>query len=137
MPEPTHIVFCHCSFAQVVPPAVKEAVLRDLCGSGQPFHAVADLCEMVARRDPTLKQWAAGGSIKIAACYPRAVKWLFASAGAALRADRTEVLNMRVAPAEDVSAALRRPEVEPNLPAGSPDPPSAAERPPEPSSTGS
>ena len=35
---------------------------------------------MSARRDPALKQLADGGAGKIAACYPRAGKWLFAAA---------------------------------------------------------
>src|SRR5262245_42704293 len=78
------ILYCHCTYAQVVPKEVKEAVLKSLCTSQQPFEAVADLCEMSARRDPELKRLAEGGALKIAACYPRAVKWLFAAAKAPL-----------------------------------------------------
>ena len=55
------ILYCHCQYAQVVPKDVKEAVLRRLCESGVAFDAVADLCEMSARRDPALKQLAASG----------------------------------------------------------------------------
>src|SRR6266480_3108494 len=93
--SPPSILYCHCQYAQVVPKEVKEAVLRRLCESGIPFEAVADLCEMSARKDPALQRLATTGSIKIAACYPRAVKWLFAAANAPLDAARTEVLNMR------------------------------------------
>src|ERR1041385_6391414 len=71
------ILYCHCAYAQVVPKEVKEAVLKKLCESGVSFEAVAELCEMSARRDPALKRLAEGGAVKIAACYPRAVKWLF------------------------------------------------------------
>ena len=35
------------------------AVLRQLCDSGQSFEAVADLCEMSARKDPALQRLAA------------------------------------------------------------------------------
>src|SRR5213083_1499298 len=74
------ILYCHCTHAQVVPKEVKEAVLKKLCESGVAFDAVADLCEMSARRDPSLKRLADGGPVKIAACFPRAVKWLFHTA---------------------------------------------------------
>ena len=78
------ILYCHCTYAQVVPKEVKEAVLKKLCESGVSFEAVADLCEMSARQDPALKRLAEGGCTKIAACYPRAVKWLFHTANAPL-----------------------------------------------------
>lgn len=112
------ILYCHCSHAQVVPKEVKEAVLRKLCASNVSFEAVADLCEASARHDPALKRLTDGGPIKIAACYPRAVKWLFAAAKAPLPADITEVLNMRTQSAEEVAAALFAGEVNANLPMG-------------------
>jgi hypothetical protein len=114
------ILFCNCTYAQVVDPAVKAAVLRQLCDSGQSFEAVADLCEMSARKDPALQRLASGQCVKIAACYPRAVKWLFASAGAPLDGAKTEVLNMREAVAPTIVERLLAPDVQPNLPAGKP-----------------
>lgn len=118
MPDAPRILYCHCAYAQVVPPDVKAAVLRRLCESGAAFDAVADLCEMAARRDPALKRLADGGAVKIAACFPRAVKGLFHQAGADLAAERTEVINMRTQSAEEVSAALASTDVTPNLPQG-------------------
>lgn len=129
MTTPPRILYCHCAYAQVVPKDVKEAVLKKLCDSGVAFDAVADLCEMSARRDPALKELAEGGAVKIAACYPRAVKWLFAAAKAPLPAEGTEVLNMRVQPAEEVCAALFSLELKPNLPAGKVTKPSTEELP--------
>ncbi len=123
------ILYCHCTHAQVVPREVKEAVLKKLCDSGVSFEAVADLCEMSARQDAALQRLAAGDSIKIAACYPRAVKWLFHTAKAPLPVAGTEVLNMRVQSAEEVGAALFEQELKPNLPAGKETKPSAAELP--------
>ncbi len=120
MTTPPRILYCNCTYAQVVPKEVKEAVLKKLCDSGLSFEAVADLCEMSARRDPALQRLAQGGAIKIAACYPRAVKWLFAAAQAPLPPDRTEALNMRVQTADEVLAALFSSELKPNLPAGKP-----------------
>src|SRR5947207_1102274 len=82
MPTAPRILYCNCTYAQVVSKEVKEAVLRHLCESGVPFEAVADLCEMSARKDPALQRFSQCGDLKVAACFPRAVKWLFASAKA-------------------------------------------------------
>src|SRR5580704_19059843 len=104
-PPPT-ILYCHCQYAQVVPKDVKEAVLKKLCDSGVAFEAVADLCEMAARRDPALQRLASGGAVKIAACFPRAVKWLFHQGNAPLPLDAAEVLNMRTQTADEILAKL-------------------------------
>ena len=119
MPEAApKILYCHCQYAQVVPKDVKETVLRKLCESGVAFDAVADLCEMAARRDPTLAQLSASGEVKIAACFPRAVKGLFHQCGADLQPTKTEVLNMRTQTAEDVMARLLAMDIQPNIPDG-------------------
>ena len=118
MSQRPRILYCHCQYAQVVPTETKAAVLRKLAESGVAFDAVADLCEMSARRDPSLQSLAEGGSVKIAACYPRAVKWLFHAAGADLALDKAEVLNMRVQTADDVIGALLDNGLKPNLPEG-------------------
>jgi hypothetical protein len=114
------ILYCNCTYAQVVPREVKMAVLERLCQSDVPFEAVADLCEMSARHDPALKGLAEASDVKIAACYPRAVKWLFAAAGAPLPKAGTEVLNMRVQSADEVTSRLAAPDVVPNLPPDKP-----------------
>ncbi|HXT40187.1 MAG TPA: hypothetical protein VN887_09200 [Candidatus Angelobacter sp.] len=126
---PPRVLYCNCTYAQVVPKEVKDAVLKKLCDSGVAFDAVADLCEMSARRDPSLKRLAEGGAVKIAACYPRAVKWLFHAAKADLRHDSTEVLNMRVQGSDEVCSALFNEELKPNLPAGKMTQPNVAELP--------
>jgi hypothetical protein len=118
MALPPRILFCNCTYAQIIPKEVKEAVLRKLCESGVAFDAVADLCEMSARRDPALRRLAEGESVKIAACFPRAVKWLFAAAQAPLSVEGAEVLNMRAQSADEIVAALLGAELKPNLPAG-------------------
>lgn len=112
------ILYCHCQYAQVVPKEVKEAVLRRLCEAGVAFEAVADLCELAARKDAGAQRLASEGPVKIAACFPRAVKWLFHQAGAPLSIDATEVLNMRTQSADEIVAALLNAPIQPNLPAG-------------------
>lgn len=106
MPNPIRILYCHCNYAQVVPPEVKREVLAKLAESGVGFDAVADLCEMSAKRDPALKQLAGGGPVKIAACYARAVRGLFTAADASLPDEGVEIRNMRIESAEQVVEAL-------------------------------
>lgn len=106
MPNPLRILYCHCAYAQVVPPEVKQEVLSKLAESGVAFDAVADLCELSAKRDPAMAQLAAGGPVKIAACFPRAVRGLFMAADAPLPADGVEICNMRTETAEQVIDAL-------------------------------
>jgi hypothetical protein len=122
------ILYCHCQYAQVVPKEVKEAVLRRLCESGVAFDAVADLCEMAARHDPALKQLAANGAVKIAACFPRAVKGLFHQCNADLAPDKTEVLNMRTLTADEVCARLAADDLLANLPLKNSQLPNVAEK---------
>lgn len=99
------ILYCNCSYARVVPPEVKQEVLQQLSASGRSFDAVADLCEMSAKQDPALPVLAGQAGVKIAACYPRAVKWLCSAAGAPL-ADDAQVLNMRTQSAAEIVANL-------------------------------
>ncbi|GEP42390.1 hypothetical protein [Brevifollis gellanilyticus] len=106
MPEsPSTLLYCRCAYAQVVPSGVKNEVLQRLCDSGASFESVSDLCEMAAHRDPRLTALASCGKLRIAACYPRAVKGLFQQAGAPLPED-TEVLNMRTQTAVEITEAL-------------------------------
>ncbi|MEE2888647.1 MAG: hypothetical protein VX951_14550 [Planctomycetota bacterium] len=103
------VLYCHCAYAKVVPEATKAEVLQRLSDSDIGFDAVPDLCEMSARRDPALTNLAGGGdtaSLKIAACFPRAVKWLFHAAGTPLNEDQVEVVNMRELSGTEVAERL-------------------------------
>ena len=93
------LLYCHCAYAKVVPEDAKTRALEELGASGRPFDAVPDLCEMSAREDPALGELAASEGLRVVACYPRAVRWLFHAAGHGLRED-ARVLNMR---ADDVA----------------------------------
>jgi len=104
--RPLRVLYCRCAYAKVVPETTKNAVLEGLCASGRPFDTVADLCEMSARRDPALHRIAEAGDVKIAACYPRAVRGLFRAADAPLPEAGVEILNMRTEESEDVLEAL-------------------------------
>lgn len=114
-PAEPRIVYCRCAYAQVVAEDVKQEVLAGIAASGRGFEAVADLCEMAARRDPHLKALAADDRpLKIAACWPRAVEGLFRLADAPLPSKGVEILNMRTDPAPQVLASLLDPSAGPN-----------------------
>jgi hypothetical protein len=103
--SPRRILYCHCAFARVVPPDVKNGVLAQLAASNVEFEAVPDLCEMSARRDPRLAELASPGTLKIAACFPRAVRGLFEAAGSPLP-ESAQILNMRTEPADGIADTL-------------------------------
>jgi Pyruvate/2-oxoacid:ferredoxin oxidoreductase delta subunit len=96
------LLYCHCAYARVVPPAVKADVLAGLTNAGVAFEAVSDLCQMSARRDPRMKELAEGGPVTIAACYPRAVRGLFVQSETPLPDEGVTICNMRTDSAEDV-----------------------------------
>jgi hypothetical protein len=103
--SPVRILYCHCAFARVVPVEVKTGVLEQLSASAVEFEAVPDLCEMSARRDPRIAALAATPGLRIAACFPRAVRGLFEAVGSPLDADAL-ILNMRTESATAVAASL-------------------------------
>jgi len=105
--DATRILYCRCAYAQIVPVAVKDAVLEGLAAAGRGFEMVPDLCEMAARRDPHLAELARGDRpLRIAACWPRAVEGLFVLADAPLPKQGVEILNMRTETAETVLAGV-------------------------------
>jgi hypothetical protein len=99
------ILYCRCAYAKVVPQAVKDEVLRRLGASELAFEAVPDLCEMAARKDPALADYAHDETLEIVACFPRAVRWLFHAGGHEL-AESACVHNMRERSAAEVADAL-------------------------------
>ncbi len=132
MPNDARILYCHCAYAQVVPADVKDEVLRRLAESGVAFDAVADLCELSAKRDPALAQFVQGigqdgAQLRLAACYPRALRWLFNAAGVPWPEAGLDVANMRTESAEQVVQVLLNgrpagapPQPEDEVPAGEP-----------------
>ena len=106
MIEETLIIYCHCAHYEIIPSRVKSAVLDVIREANIEFEAVPDLCELSAKHDPVLKRWAKAGSIKIVACYPRAVKWLLCAGRAPLPTKGVEFLNMRVDSSEKTISSL-------------------------------
>ena len=106
MDRPKRIVYCHCAHYGLAPKAARDSILGLLSSLGVAFDPVADLCGLAARRDPMLKEIAEGGPAAIVACRPRAVRWLFAAAGAPLPEEGVEVLDLRSRPPAEVTDRL-------------------------------
>lgn len=99
-------IYCDCAYYDLVRPEVKSKALAAIRAGGGAVEAVPDLCRMCAEGDPRLKEWAKADSLRIFACYPRAVKWLFAAGGAPLRDKGVEFVNMRTCEPEEVVSSL-------------------------------
>ena len=107
MKQDSRILYCHCAYAEILPPQVKREVRQALRESGLSYDAVLDLCELAARKAPLLAELAGAARLTIAACHPRAVKWLFAAGGAPLRDEGVEYLDMREISAEQLLRSIR------------------------------
>jgi len=105
--HPAVTIYCDCAYYDLARSEVKGEVLDGLKAWGGEFEAVADLCRLCAERDPRVKEWAEADSLRIFACYPRAVKWLFHAAGAPLSEENVEFFNMRTGDVEEIVSALR------------------------------
>ncbi|MFH1747622.1 MAG: ferredoxin family protein [Planctomycetota bacterium] len=112
MRDTCEILICSCTHENVIPAAVRDEVRRELQAAGVAFREI-DFCALAARRDPILKRIAEAGGVRVAACYPRAVKWLWHAAGMPISEDRLTLLNMRARDAAQVVAGLLA-----DLPAG-------------------
>jgi len=99
------VIFCHCAYSQIISDSIKQQVRDGLRQSGCSYLEVADLCELAARRDSLFKQLGQSQNLKIIACYPRTIKWLFAAAGSTMP-DDTEIFNMRTDSPENILSKL-------------------------------
>ncbi len=103
MKSPGCILFCSCSGRDFLPEEKKRAIADGLEKSGLKFTTVPDLCGMSAKNQSALKEIGDRGEKNVViACYPRAVKWLFAMAGIEWDTGRMHVINARVENTERV-----------------------------------
>ncbi|MBN2137536.1 MAG: ferredoxin family protein [Sedimentisphaerales bacterium] len=106
MAEKTLTIYCDCAYYELVEPEVKSKVFDAIKAAGVEFEATADLCRLCAEGDPRLKEWAKADSLRIIACYPRAVKWLFHRGGVSLDDKRVEFINMRTGNVREILSSL-------------------------------
>ena len=107
MASKTLTIYCDCAYYDLVRPEVKSKVLAAIQAGGGESEAVPDLCRLCAERDARLKDWAKADSLRIFACYPRAVKCLFHAGGAPLPDKGVEFINMRAGDLESQISNLK------------------------------
>jgi NAD-dependent dihydropyrimidine dehydrogenase PreA subunit len=107
MTQEPRVLCCDCANASVLPAQVKEDVRLALTASGLRVETVADLCGLAARNAPLLAELASASQLTIAACHPRAVRWLFAAGGAPLPDDGVLYLDLRETAPEELQRAIR------------------------------
>ncbi len=105
MSNQSHIIFCHCTYYNIVPKETKAEVLKELKNAEVSFEEVTDICELATRHDETLNRWAKIDALTVIACYRRTIKWLFFRAGANL-GDDVEVFNMRTQTPETIVSSI-------------------------------
>ena len=99
------VVFCGCSYYDIIPRASREQILIGLRQNGVALEVVPDLCGLAANRDPRLETWADASSLTIVACFPRATRWLFHAAGIPLDG-QARFFNMRTQSPEEIIAQI-------------------------------
>lgn len=92
------ILICACAYSDIIPDSRKAAVIARLRDGQEEVRVVTDLCGLAARRDALLSEAAASERLQIAACHPRAIRSLFAWAGAPLDPGRVTFINLREEP---------------------------------------
>ena len=100
-----HILFCNCSYANIIPDETRKVVFDALCPDRR-VVVVDDLCKLAAKKDPLLGELVKQKELTVVACYPRAVRWLFNAGGATLEEGQLICHNMRATSAEEIVARV-------------------------------
>jgi len=106
MDPPMNVLLCTCEVLHAVDEETVSAVRTALEEAGIGFEHVDDLCGLAARRDERLAHLAGTEHVAVVACYPRAVRWMFAAAGTPLNEGQTQLLNMHEDSPEDIVRRL-------------------------------
>lgn len=96
------IIICQCQNAQRVSESAYGRACDAFKNASQTVACVDDLCALAAKKDPLLKQWAEESELIVCACFPRAVRSLFAHAGVQLP-ESAKLIDLRADNADDIS----------------------------------
>jgi len=105
MPHTSNILLCRCTRSHKVADAAYNRIADGLTTAGIPFLSASDLCGAAAAANGPMLHWARLPGLRVVACYPRAVRWLFHRAGAALTND-VQLHNAAAGDPEAILAAL-------------------------------
>lgn len=100
------LLLCECEQARVLSPVNVQALHAAAAAAGLPVRRVGDLCRLAAGRDARLQEVAAAPRVVVAACFPRAVRWLFHAAGYPLAEERVSFVDLRGGAPEAIAGAV-------------------------------
>lgn len=107
MPEQNHIVvFCNCSYSDIISDTVKTEVCIGLKDSGMDCLFIDDLCGAAALKNNSLDTIREYDKVSIVACFPRAAKWLLHAAGISLEGKDVQYFNMRNSDSKTILSAI-------------------------------
>ncbi len=95
------ILFCRCANADIIPQETVREILEGLSFLHARYIVTSDLCEMVASRDPILRELTAEG-VTVIACHSRVVQWLLFAGKAEPIPEKVNVLDMRIMSAASI-----------------------------------
>jgi Pyruvate/2-oxoacid:ferredoxin oxidoreductase delta subunit len=105
--EKRKIIICACVHGGDVSDSdMVTASMRAAAATGQEWRVVPDLCELAARKDASLAEYAKEPGSVILACHARAVKALFSAAGYRLPNEGVDIVNLRTTSADEVVRLL-------------------------------
>ena len=99
-------IYCNCSYYNFISEKTRKSIFKALTACDFKFEAVSDLCLLAAKRDPIFKKWEKSEKIRIIACFPRAIRWLFHYGDFQLPPNNVEYFNMRTETPENIIAGL-------------------------------
>lgn len=107
MSAPARIVYCRCAYCRVLPAETRDGVYAALTASQVHFEQAEDFCELAAAKSQRLREIFDGTApVRMAACAPRAVRWLLDAGGVPADHAQVAVFDMRRATAEQVVRGL-------------------------------
>jgi NAD-dependent dihydropyrimidine dehydrogenase PreA subunit len=86
---------CSCSQRGLIPPAAVDTLCAELATQGWQTKVVPDLCEMATQTPTTLRELAQARDFLVAACRPRAARWLLHLAGVARPVSQIQFQDLR------------------------------------------
>jgi len=92
----SYVIFCSCSNTELIPSEIKESILDFLKKQGINSVIIPDLCGFVSNIDEKIEDIISSSiSVKIIACYPRAVRWILNAANIK-DIKHCEIINMKI-----------------------------------------
>jgi len=90
-----HVLICRCTGAGVLDADAVQRTVELLAGGEIEVTEIDDLCRLAADSNPLFDRLSDLPALAVAACHPRAVRWLLEAAGARLSEETTCFVDLR------------------------------------------